>query len=92
LQKPTKDPKFPALMWHPETGEASVFNSAEEIPEGYLDKHPKHAGDVKPIVKTELSRSEIIAALRERGIEFAPATGTPKLYDLLVNAIEAKEA
>ena len=37
----TKDPNFPAMMFHPETGAATVFKSAGEVPEGYLSFHPK---------------------------------------------------
>lgn len=32
--------QFPAMKWHPNTGESQVFKAAQDVPEGWLDHHP----------------------------------------------------
>lgn len=36
-----KDPNYPAMRWNPANGdESDVFQSEDEVPEGWLDHHP----------------------------------------------------
>jgi hypothetical protein len=46
----TKNANYPAFRWHPETGEAKVFNSEGDVPEGWLHKHPEDPSLEKPEV------------------------------------------
>lgn len=81
---------YPALKWHPETGESRLFDKAGDVPEGWLDTHPANLARVqadaaaapKP-VKLSLSRTEIQAALREGGIDHNIKASTKDLHDLL---------
>lgn len=94
---------FPSMRWHPETGEARVFNAAHEVPEGWLDAHPNDpkakaaepagdsAGEGEP-AKEDLTRAQIIAALTEGQIEFSKNARTGPLYVKLTEAVKANLA
>lgn len=87
-----KDKSFPAMKWHPETGESGIFNSASEVPEGWLDHHPNAKEPIKEkeVVKPTglpMTKAEIQDALKTGGIS-APANASAKsLYDLLVTSL-----
>lgn len=89
----TKDKAFPAMYWPATGGAPQVFNSADEIPEGWLPHHPSAQEPIKeaPVVnanKLPMTKAAIIAALAEGGIT-APATASTKaLYDLLVTSLQ----
>jgi hypothetical protein len=79
----SKTPGFPAYYYSPD-GEARIFQSADEVPEGWTTKHPDHHIDDKkpepaapPVDK--LTREEVIAALVSGGIEFKKNAGTAAL-------------
>lgn len=87
---------FPGMRWSP-TGEARVFTSAAEVPEGWTDYHPDSATEAAPAPadKTSalpLTREQIIAALKERGADAKPNASTKSLYDKLLLLVEATEA
>lgn len=84
----SKDPKFPARMWHPETGESQACMSAEEVPPGWIDHHPNQVQDPRPAPKPvdnvlPMTRKEIVAALDEAGISYQRNAGVKALYDVL---------
>lgn len=97
----TQNPGFPAMKWHPQTGEATVFNKSQDVPDGYLDEHPDNlsgtaraeavaAAAVKPPASDELclTREEIMAELHESGLSYKKNTPTKALYDMLVEALK----
>ncbi len=97
------DVKFPGLRWDPKTGNCETFNSAGDVPEGWLDHHPDdpaHGGSPraakadKPAaadkVELPLTRKEIMEHLKAGNVTFSPTLGTAALYELLVTS--AKEA
>jgi hypothetical protein len=86
--------KFPGMRWHPTTGENQVFQSAEDVPEGYLDYHPSNPPEGAEPVKAApdalpMSREEIVKELSEGGIAFKANAKTEKLYGVLVEAVKA---
>lgn len=92
--------EYPAMKWHPETGEAKVFHKAEDVPDGYLDTHPSNLANVaaanqeasKKLNKAKtlpLSKDEIIAALVEGGIGYPKQASAKALYDLLTEKVKA---
>jgi hypothetical protein len=89
-----RDKSFPALYWHPETGEAAVYNSAAEVPTGHLDHHPKHFDGLNPPPPARdpdvipMTREEIVAVLKESEIKFAANAGIKSLYSLLVSSVK----
>lgn len=95
---PKGDPAYPAMMWHPETGENRIFNSADEVPEGWLDTHPnnkdaaeqrKAAAEARnPPATLPLTRAEIVKALGDGGINFNPRAATKALYDQLLGELK----
>lgn len=88
--------KFPGMRWHPVTGANQVFQSAEEVPEGYLDYHPSNppegAKEAETVKETAtalpMSREEIVKELSDGGIAFKANAKTEKLYSLLVEAVK----
>lgn len=93
-----KHPDYPAMKWHPETGEPTVFNAPGDVPAGYLDRHPNDpAGKVevkKPDAPAKvpalcLTRKEIRAELDAGGIAYEKDEPTAVLYDKLVAALKA---
>ncbi len=90
---------WPAWRYGP-NGEAEVFATEADVPEGWVD-HMSKVG--KPVVNaTEptvndnptdepgLSRIEVMAALRAKGIKFKPTLSTELLRECLAEA-EAAE-
>lgn len=81
-------PGYPAMKWHPETGEATVYNSPHEVPEGHLDQHPaslEKTPALKPSAPSALpmTKAEIVTALKAGNIEYPATAGAKALYDLL---------
>lgn len=81
---------YPAMKWHPETGEMRVYAKAEHVPEGWLDTHPANLAHVQALaaaapkpVKLSLTRQEILAALHEGGIEHNIKAKTQDLHERL---------
>lgn len=86
---------WPAWRYGP--GEQSaIFDKAEDVPPGWEDAPQKVGADNSPPPEQKpalpLKRDEIIAALKEREIEFKSNAGTKALYDKLIEAIERNEA
>lgn len=87
---------FPAMLWHPETGESRVFHKAGDVPEGWLDTHPDNvknlpkaekAAQTKP-VPLSMTRKEMVQALQDGGISFDPASKVDVLYAILTEAVK----
>jgi|GEM_PF-4803772 len=86
----TPRPDYPALKWHPETGECSLFNDAAEVPDGYLDVHPNNlAKESEKAATLPMKRKAIIAALKSGSISFDPQADAATLYDLLLSGVKA---
>lgn len=92
------DPNYPAMKWHPETGEAKTFTSADEVPKGWLDTHPNNlpanpdAGSASVPARPDplpMSRDAIKKALDDAGITYAKSAKDQTLYDLLVSELRA---
>lgn len=85
----SKDPNFPAMKWHPTTGESKLCTVAEDVPDGWLDTHPnnlpKPDEKAKPAGEPELpmTRKDIIKELDAAGVAFPKMAKTQALYDLL---------
>jgi len=75
--------KYPSFRYGP-GGKAEVFQSAEEVPPGWVD-HPSKLKDAKPdeSVERRPGRPELMEALRQRGIQFSPQAGGAELARLL---------
>lgn len=82
---------FPAMLWNRETGENKIFNAAGDVPEGWLNHHPKDPDPTKsdPKLATILmSRQEVVDALKNGGIPFAKNAPHAQLYDLLLIGVK----
>lgn len=97
--KRAHDMAYPAMKWHPETGEARAFTKAGDVPDGWLDTHPnnisvvdKAAANNKDVVgkpvPLPLTRKEMVAALQQGGIAFDPAAKVDVLYAVLTEAVK----
>lgn len=90
-----KHADFPSWRWDPETKEGRVFDRAEDVPEGWLSRHPDHQADdtttalTKPADPDKLTREEIVKALNDGGIEFKKNMGTAALEKLLRESVGA---
>lgn len=74
---------FPSVRYGP-GGDARVFQSAEDVPAGWEDHPSKVKGPKAPAVDPKrLSRPELMQALRDRGVQFAPNAGGGELAALL---------
>lgn len=86
-----KNPDYPALKWHPETGECATFNAAHEVPAGWLDTHPSNVkADEKASDETKtapeklpMAKKDIVKALVDGGIEHDPKAPSSVLYGVL---------
>lgn len=83
-----KDREYPAMKWHPETGASEIFNSASDVPEGYLDCHPNSVQDNRPPPAPKagvlpMTKAEMVAALKAGNIEYPANAGAKALYELL---------
>lgn len=85
------------MRWHPETDIPQIFEDESLVPPGWLGPpnlrpktpvEPAVAEVVDSYDPLPLSRSEIIAALKERNIAFRVTAKTPILYALLMTAVE----
>lgn len=89
--------EYPKMVWHPDTAENMVANTAAEVPDGWIDHHPNdpHRGDAEPVPQTAPTRvlpdghvssderADIIAKLRRKGIVFSTRAPTAALRELL---------
>ena len=89
-----KDVSFPAWYYDPATKQGQVFNSADEVPEGWVDRldgeptaigsKPRTPAKEKPAADpAAMTRKEITEALKAGGISFSPTEKTETLHDLL---------
>lgn len=83
-----KNHEFPAMRWHPITGEMQVFHAAHDVPADWLTYHPASADGQKPAPKVKpnelpMTKEEIVAALESGGIKFKATQGVKALYELL---------
>lgn len=77
--KPDKGPVFPAWFYGPNEGECDVFNSPEDVPEGWGRK-PGVPETIIVVQTTEiLNRDELVAELKARGIDINPIWGDAHL-------------
>lgn len=91
--------KFPACYYGP-GDKRKIFHSADDVPEGWVD-HPSKLPPAPAVSKAEtaepapaaktapLTRSQIKAALMQRGIAIPRGASTEALYEQLVSAVEA---
>ena len=95
----TKDPNYPAMMWHPKTCESRVFYQAGDVPKGWINTHPNNlAVAVNQEAESEapaadkaapdMTRKEIVAALTDGGIPFDPASKVVVLHELLITEVK----
>lgn len=90
-------PLFPGWRYNPKTGEGRQFDSADDVPNGWVDRVPED-GDDEPAPKAKpakadkpatpaddgaMSRQEMIAALKGGGVEFKATMKNEELHDLL---------
>lgn len=95
---PPGDPsvKFPGQRWDPASGDTKVFQTAGDVPEGWLDHYPsdeeksdaksaapKPAADALP-----MTRAQVIDYLKAGTVPFQGNAGTKALYDLLVASLK----
>jgi len=95
--KPYTFSEYPKMVWDPETGEGFVAKGAYEVPDGYLDRHPKdpkHApvavaegaeapSEFGALSVAEMDRRAVLDALRRRGASFNARASTDELRALL---------
>lgn len=86
------DPNWPAWYYGP-AGEAKVFQSEAEVPQGWLDAPGKHYDPTPPIAPAPdtslpLTRKQVLAGLSKRGVKFNPRLSTRELYDTFIAVIE----
>lgn len=79
-----KDLNFPAMMFHPETGEGKVFKTAGEVPEGYLSFHPK---DPARKAKDALEAAKVVDAKPAAAV--AKAVDIPMTRDEIIAALNS---
>lgn len=84
------DKNWPAWFYGP-NGESEIFQHPADVPEGWLDDPNKHGANLskeppKGAEPPPLSRGDIMAALKERGIRVDVKLPTKALYDQLVAA------
>lgn len=102
VNPPKGDPNFPAMKWHPQTAENRIFHKAEDVPEGWLDTHPKNVTAAEEVEKTAykpavkapaaksipMDRKEILAALADGGVTPAKNASNAQLYSQLQDALK----
>ena len=74
---------WPSFRYGPDE-QAQIFERAEDVPAGWAD-HPSkvNAGKKDDTSERRLPRPELMEALRQRGIQFAPNAGGAELAVLL---------
>lgn len=94
-----QDPNYPAMKWHPETGEAKTFVAPEDVPEGWLDIHPSNLPEPAPVAASKvvspadsaalpMTREEMKAELSAGGIPFASNAKDATLYAALKKGVQ----
>lgn len=85
--------KFPGQRWDPATGDTRVFQSAGDVPEGWIDRYPtpkEMSAAPKPSAPAPavpLTRAQIVDYLKAGSVPYAGNSGTKALYDLLVASL-----
>lgn len=86
---------FPAWRYDPVTREGRVFDTADDVPEGWVDRLGAEGEVVTVKVKGgaakapepkddgTMTRAEIMAALKGGGVDFKVTAKTDELHDLL---------
>jgi hypothetical protein len=87
-----KDQSYPALKWHPETGDCRLFHSEGQVPKGWLDQHPRNLApeklDPASPAALPMTRKEIVEALNSGGISYDPKAKASVLFDQLTVAVK----
>jgi len=101
------DPKrWPAFRTSPDGTESRVFARPEDVPPGWCSKRdppkqpvlsppqpdPRRDDDVRGGDPLPLTREQIVAALKKRGVAFQRNAATEALYAKLLAIVEATEA
>lgn len=85
--------KFPGWRYDPATGEGGLFNSADEVPDGWLDHVPPPgaplAQEPAVSVRKPMTRAEITAALDSGRISYDPKAKADELHALLRDKVIA---
>lgn len=76
------DDKFPAWFYDPETKQGQVFQSADDVPDGWVETLDDALTKVEKAAPV-MARKAVIAELKNGGIEFDAKANTADLYDLL---------
>lgn len=85
----TPRPDYPAMKWHPVTGEYILANDASEVPAGYLDTHPNNLPAVTVAPPARMDRKDIILCLQDGAIPYKANAPTKALYELLLLGLKA---
>ncbi len=72
---------FPASRYDPVARTGAVFESADDVPDGWVARLPEPGEE--PETPDELTRAEIVSALTEGGISFSGRSKTDALHALL---------
>lgn len=94
-----KDLNYPAMKWHPETGESRVFIAPEDVPAGWIDTHPNNLPpDVKPVAEAlaakiegdalPLTKKQIKVELDAAGVTYPATANVKALYELLSDTLK----
>lgn len=90
-----KDKAFPALYWPPDGGAPVTYNSAADVPTGWLPQHPKHFDGQKkppaastPAAAIPMDKPSILAALKAGNVPYSANIGQQAAYNLLVSSLK----
>jgi hypothetical protein len=75
-------PSWPAFRYGP-NGEAQIFQRPEDVPEGWKDSPGAHFEPPPAVKPAPMTREEVVAALKARGVEFKRNAPTSVLCDQL---------
>jgi hypothetical protein len=78
---------YPALKWHPETGDCKQFERADDVPDGWLDTHPANQLAAPVLNAAAITREEIVSALKAGNVVHKASEGTSKLLALLTREV-----
>lgn len=83
-------PEWPAMRYHPTTGQPRVFSGPDEVPEGWVDNlakvgkpQPKTDGDKLTLKDLGVTRKEAIAFLKEEGQDVNPKISNAELAKMV---------
>lgn len=87
-----KDSTYPAMRWHPETGEAITVNSVSEDNETYLSHHPADPDKVAAVTKADdaMPTERVKELLDQGGVSYPKNAKVETLRKTLRGALTAK--